>query len=440
MNKPKIGVIGMAFPDNNLGEEMCASKTNEMVQELKNNDRIEVIITDDIVNCENDIEKVTLKLAQSNVDIILVMLCTFVPDYFVVKMLDICDRPVFLWAVEREMKCISLVGACLVSGALYNLNKKYEIQASDIKDEHAMKRLLIFARAGMLLRICRTSNIGVSGGKNNIMLSMQWDEFALKRLFGLNILNIPIEELYENANSFSNLEVLEVWDSIKSECGKITVKLEDGLYATRLYLAAMKIITKKKLSGYSINCFPTLKSKICLAVSQLNNKLYAAGCEGDLNSTFMMLLLESLADQPAFNGDFLRLYHDSNSILFSHCGAGAFSLAEDKSKICLNASIETCDGCAVCYATYARGPYTLLNMMTGTDGLRISALSGEALETDLEYEGTPLRIGFKKNINEILKNVCSHGSGHHWSGINGDFCEEMELLCQWLGVPFNRIS
>jgi L-fucose isomerase-like protein len=440
MIKPRIGIIGMAFPDNNLGEEMCAAKTNEMVQALKRNNEIEIIPAEDIVIYEDDIEATTVKMAQKSVDIILVVLCTFVPDYYLVKMLDVCDKPVFLWAIEREMKCISLVGACLISGALYNLNKKYEVRAGDITDEFAMKRLLIFARAGMLLRICRTSSIGVSGGKNNIMLSMQWDEFALKRLFGINIINIPIEELYEIASGFSDLEVSEGWDNIISECGEISVKLEDGLYSARLYLAAREIVKRKKLAGYSINCFPALKSKICLAVSLLNNELYAAGCEGDLNSTLMMLLLESLANRPAFNGDFLRLYHDSNSILFSHCGAGAFSLAEDRTKVCLNASIETCDGCAVCYATYARGNYTLLNMMTGENGLRISVMNGEALETDLEYEGTPLRIGFKKSINEILENVCYHGSGHHWSGVVGDFSEEIELICRWMKIQFNRVS
>lgn len=440
LNRPKAGVIGIAFPGCNLGEEMCADKTREMLEVLKEKNEIEVVYAKDTALTEEEVSAAADQLQEQNVDVIVTLLCTFVPDYYIVKLLEHCDKPVFLWAVEREMKCISLVGACLVTGTLYNLDKKYELCACDIYDKEAMEKLLVFARAAMLKRICSRAAVGVSGGKNNIMMSMQWDEYAIRRAFGINLKNIPIEELYRISEELSDEEIRQEWKAVQKECGRVEVRDEDGLLAVRLYMAAKKIIERENLSGYSINCFPALKSKICLAVARLNDELLAAGCEGDLNSTILMLLLEQLSGKAAFNGDFLRLYREDNSILFSHCGAGAFSLAEKREEVRLNASIETCDGCAVCYPTYARGDYTLINLMTGKDGLRMAVMSGEAVETDLAYEGTPLRVRFDKNIDEILHNCCKYGSGHHWSGAQGDYTKELELFCRWSRIEFHMMS
>ena len=145
----------------------------------------------------------------------------------------------------------------------------------------------------------------------------------------------------------------------------------------------MKLVRQYGLSGYSINCYPALKSKICLAVARMNDNLCASGCESDLNSTFMMYLLQTLSGKPAFNGDFLRMYHRENAVLFSHCGAGAFSLAKENADVQLSASIETCDGCAVCYATHAEG--ALFERAWGLRGME-DFLADMLIEPKFVYE------------------------------------------------------
>ena len=76
-----------------------------------------------------------------------------------------------------------------------------------------------------------------------------------------------------------------------------------------------------------------------------------------------MRLLYLLAGRAAGNGDLLRLYEAANEILFSHCGAGAFSLARSPREIALHASIETHDGLAVFYPADQPGTVTALNLV-----------------------------------------------------------------------------
>jgi L-fucose isomerase-like protein len=190
----------------------------------------------------------------------------------------------------------------------------------------------------------------------------------------------------------------------------------------------------------SINCFPHLKSKICLAVARLNDDGIAAACEGDLYSTVLMHLFSRLTGQAAFNGDFLRMYPDANEILFSHCGAGAFSLATGADEIRLQRSIETNDGLAVCYPTRASGTITLANLMGARDTFRLSSMSGQSVATSTEYEGTPVRVSFNRPVKEILRSIADCGAGHHWNGIFGNLSRELKLLCDWTGVRFNMLS
>jgi len=401
---------------------------------------MDAIVYPDAVLTDVEARKAGDLFAKADVDVLLVLLTTFVPDYFLIELLDGCDRPVFLWSYEWSINSLSIVGGMLVTGGLHAAGALYTLESGDLYDEAILARFTAFARASMLRRRLKDLRIGVSAGKNNIMMSMVWDEFALKRSFGLNLINIAIEEFYRVAETIPDDAVAACWQEICADIGRVTVPEKEGLFSARYYLTCLALKDKYNLKGYSINCFPELKSKICLAVARMNDHGIAAGCEGDLNSTFMMLILQLLSGGAAFNGDFLWMYRQSNSILFSHCGAGAFSLAEKPADVELIPSIETCDGCAVCYPTYARGDYTLLNLMVGKDGLRLFALKGEAVETDLEYSGTPIRVRFDRNIDDILKDCLRLGTGHHWSGAPGDYTEELRWLCEFAGVEYHVVS
>ncbi|MHB9108092.1 MAG: hypothetical protein ACYDCO_13620 [Armatimonadota bacterium] len=437
--KPRVGVVGLAFPGYQLGEEMCPAKYREML-DLLGKEHLELITADVLVYDEASARKAGEQLQAQGVDCLLGVLTTFVPDYFVVELLNGCDVPIFLWAVEREIGCLSLVCGPLVTATLYNLNKRYALYGADIPDEDTLGELYTFARAAMMQRLLRDMRVGFCGGKCPIMFSLSVDEYAITRKLGPAVVNLPIEELYKAAETIPDAEVAAYWQQTKGCVGEACVREEDGLLSSRYTLVAFRLAEEHRLDALSLNCFPNLKSQVCLAVARLNDAGIAAACEGDLNSTILMSVLQRLSGRPAFNGDFLRLYPEDNSILFSHCGAGAFSLAPCASQVCLQASIETLDGLAVKYPTEMPGPIMLVNMMMHQGSLRLAAMAGEGIETDLSYEGTPLRVRFKENIQGILQGVSRCGAGHHWNGGAGDYLAELQLLCEWLGLPFTALT
>ena len=436
---PRLGVVGLAYGGYNLGEDLGPGKLAEM-RSLLCGLPVEAVDAGRFVLTEADARAAGEELARAKVDCILAVITTFVPDHFIVALLDACDKPIFLWCVERELQCISIVCGPLITATLYNLDKRCALHGADIDDGETLASLLDFARAAMLERVLRTTRVGFSGGKCPIMFSMSFDEYAVKRQFGTTVVHIPVEEFYDQEKGIPDATVAACWRDLKAGIGAVTASEEDGLRSSRYYLAARQLVARHRLDALSLNCFPHLKSKICLGVARLNDAGIAAGCEGDLHSTILMHALRMLTGRPAFNGDWLRMYPEAREVLFSHCGAGAFDLAENPRAVCLQCSIETRDGLAVCYATHLPGPVTLANLVAGRGTVRLAVLRGEGMPTDLQYEGTPLRVRFAEDPRALLQRIAGCGAGHHWMAGPGDWSRVLALFCKWREIPYTQLT
>ena len=152
---------------------------------------------------------------------------------------------------------------------------------------------------------------------------------------------------FNNATMCQKIDLKEsqkIWHDIKNKVGKVDVSDDSGIMTSSIYAYILKLVKEKSLDAISINCFPHLKGKVCIPVALLNDIGVPSACEGDLNSTILMYILYQLSGKAVSNGDQLKIYNldkPNNSMMFSHCGAGAFTLAADKKEIVIHADYET---------------------------------------------------------------------------------------------------
>ena len=437
--RPRAGVVALAFPGFHLGEERAPEKLREALQLLGRTD-LETVPIPEVVTDVAGCRSAGQTLARNEVDFICAILTTFVPDHFAVSLLDCCDVPIFLWAVEREMDCISLVGAMLANPTMHELGKQYQLDAGDLDDPEVLRRLLVFARASAMRRVLRSMRVGYMGENPNIMFSMAADEYGLKKVLGVTVEPIRDFEYSRRVEAVGDGEARADWQAVTGQVGRVEVAEVDGLDSSRGYLSMVKLAEEQNLDALSINCWTHLKSRICLPIARLNDLGIGAGCEGDLHSTILMRLLYVLGGRAAINGDFLRLFPQENQILFSHCGAGPFSMARSREDIVLHASIETRDGVGVFYPADQPGTVTAVNLMGSRAGYRLAVMHGRVDRTDMAYEGNPMRVHFQKSVRQILQSAVEAGAGHHWSIAYGDQVEEFRLLCRFLGMTCNVLS
>jgi L-fucose isomerase-like protein len=437
---PRVGLVAMAFPGFYLGEEKASGKLGEASALLHGTD-LEPVEIEEVVTDIPGAKAAGRELAGEGIDCICVLLTTFVPDHFIVALLDSCDLPLFLWAVEREIDCISLVGGMLINPTLYDLGKQYRLAAGDLEDPEVLETLMVFARASMIRQVLREMRVGYMGKNPVIMFSMAADEYGLKKVLGVDVAPLRDFEYSQRMEQVPDQSAEKDWAEVQQQVGRAEVSDTDGLAASKSFLAMMQLVREMDLDALSLNCWTQLKSKICLPLARMNDLGVGAGCEGDLHTTILMRLLFVLAGRSAINGDFMRLFPDSNQILFSHCGAGPFSLARSKADIELLPSIETRDGIGVFFPADQPGTVTALNLMGSREGYRLSVLTGEVQPTDLAvYQGNPMQIRFEKPVGEILQAAVDHGAGHHWSIAYGSYVEEFRQLASFLDLEFHLLS
>lgn len=437
--KPRLGVVSMVLPGYYMGEEMCEDKNKEAVRMLKKLGYD--VVAAPCAYSPDDCRKAGEMLLKKDVDCLFVFLATFVADYFVTELVKACDRPVFMWALDREVDCITMVCEPLITASLKNLYKDCCVVSGEIGDEFCVEKLYNYSKAAMLKNQLRKSKFGYSDGKPEIMYSMAVNEYLLDQKLGVTIVNMPVEDFYKEAETIDPKEVKKVWNGMKGDFGCVDLREGDGELSIRYYMAAKSQVVKKGLKGYSLNCFPNLKAQICLPIAMLNDELIGAGCEGDLHSTILMTSVGMLTGKAAFNGDFLQLNREQNVVTFSHCGAGALTLAGCRKNISLMKSQETEDGLGVFYKTQMPGKVTLVNLMNGGDHLRLSVMCEETVEDPSGYYGNPLALKFSEGDVRTLPDVLAQaGTGHHWTGMTGDWVETFRLFARMTGIQFTHIK
>jgi hypothetical protein len=100
---------------------------------------------------------------------------------------------------------------------------------------------------------------------------------------------------------------------------------KDLLDSARFYLAMRQVMTEEQAQGITINCLGLFGVKVlpaypCLGFTELNNKLFVGGCEGDLDSAATMLLFGYMVRKPGFISDPV-IDTAKNVVIHAHCVA-----------------------------------------------------------------------------------------------------------------------
>ena len=210
---PKLGFTTMALPGFLLGEEMTEGKRAEAVEALKKQG-YEICETESVFT-QDDAFAAGQYLNKQSVDCLCVVCTTFIPDYFVTELVKACNRPVFLWGLEREVFCLATVCLPLITGSLYKLNKDCCAVSGDVDSEHVFKKLFDYSRASMLNNRLKSVKIGYTGYKPSIMFGMEGNDFSLDNNFGVTVKPIPTEDFYEAAEAVKDEEVEKIIQMIK---------------------------------------------------------------------------------------------------------------------------------------------------------------------------------------------------------------------------------
>lgn len=427
---PKLGVLVAVEPLYDFGSERAPEILNEALTNFKAMN-LQLVSAGHIVASENEASKTAIDLRLQDVDLVCIVLATWAPDSYILRILDEIQVPLVIWALP-DNRSLSVCSAQLFCSVLNELGRDYKFLCGRMNESHLLKTLATYSKAACLVRLLRNVSIGVVGDRPFSMKSLSVDELELKEVFGPSLTRLSLYDLIVEKEKVDDEEARSTWASIRSRVGSLLTNKDSAMSSTRTFLALRRLVSRVGFDAMAVGCdHPKLKGEVCLALSLLNDDGFVAGPEADVHSTLAMLIMNLLTGRPIFNTDLISADEEDNSMVFSHCGCGPFSYADEPSKIVLDTHKEIKEGLAVFYSSKPARKMTVVNLVGRKGTYRMCVATGEAVETDMVYQGNPMRVKFSgTNVRQILNVMTQEGFGHHWNLVEGDVSAELVEFCR----------
>ncbi|GAH03618.1 unnamed protein product, partial [marine sediment metagenome] len=144
----------------------------------------------------------------------------------------------------------------------------------------------------------KKSKLGIIGEPSSWLIASGIDPKLVKERWGMEISNIPIEELTTKLPSKAGIDFIKHVSNFQSCASSQTVSDEEIAKAGIVAERVAAISEDNKLDAVSVQCFTLLMDtgiSGCFSLSYLNDvDNFVAGCEGDIPATFTMFLSKLL--------------------------------------------------------------------------------------------------------------------------------------------------
>ena len=168
-------------------------------------------------------------------------------------------------------------------------------------------------------QLLKDERLGVIGMPSDWLISSDVNYKKAKDVFGVELINIPFDEFYQEIMNHHPYEV--DMDEMKEHINK-TIGQKDIDEALNIYAAIKYLIKKYSLNGVTVRCFDllsTVKSTSCLALALLNKEGITATCEGDIPAMLSMHLIMKLFHQSSFQANPSYINEEKDYLYLAHC-------------------------------------------------------------------------------------------------------------------------
>jgi L-fucose isomerase-like protein len=164
--------------------------------------------------------------------------------------------------------------------------------------------------------------LGLIGEVSDWLIASKIDLKSVKKTWGVDLITIPIEELIETINHHRKDGLRDTTEKFLHHA-QATDRTNEQIFESQYVVQAIEDLVKKyNLEAFSIECFSLIQETVstsCYALSYFNDIGLVAGCEGDLPSTFTMILTKLLTDKPSFMANVTSVNKEENIVHLAHC-------------------------------------------------------------------------------------------------------------------------
>ena len=180
--------------------------------------------------------------------------------------------------------------------------------------DYISQKIKMYAQIGEAKKQLKGCRLGVIGQPSDWLISSRADKDMVKRLLGIEIVDIQMQELLDVISTVPQEEVRDL------DAPEAILKNLPG--AHQIYKALKMVVERHQLQGFTLRCFDLLtavKNTGCLALAKLNAEGIVAGCEGDVPAMLSMKIAQALLGVSGFQANPSSINPETGEMVFAHC-------------------------------------------------------------------------------------------------------------------------
>ncbi len=467
--KPKIGIlfitsrwfrdVGLQAPSSHLTEEVDGI-AKKIVQRLS---RFLVPVCKGVLSSEDEAKNAAGEIRTANVDGIIVAPLMWCEDQILRAALKMLPNlpliactffaseglPDFV-GYHEMIKGSGLVGILQMSGLLKREGYLYQSVSGYYRDPGVYEEIKEHCFALAISRNLKNVRCGVLPFRCEAMSTTYVDEFAIRKLYGIELKYLELQRFKEEAQKVSPDEISQFEKLIKNEGQVVEVDQKNLTEGIKYAIALEKVISEERISIFVMNdiidemhaCFGL---RPCLTNPRLSASGVVVTMEADIAAGIAMYILRLFTGKSPFYAELYTVDLERNAFLMGHPGYHDSVNHDEKYpvKIVSDVEYENSDpfAGACTFFKYRTGPVTVVNSVYNGEKLSWTVFEGHSLQGPPKMEGScHLFCKIETPIKEFCNRAVQIGVSQHWIVVPGHFMKNLERLCIWLNIEYCTVD
>lgn len=308
-----------------------------------------------------------------------------------------------------------------------------------------------FARAVAVVKGLRNARIGQVGVRPQTFETVAYDEIAMARKFGQNVIYANLIDLLTQARALADEDpaVQEILADIRRTVPTITVADDYLLKAAKLEAALAAFWAENGLSALTMQCWHSIQREyglsLCALYGRLTGRHLLTACEADVLGALSMLSQYHASfgqDLPHFVDWTIQHRDNPNWLLAWHCGNAPVCLARDPGEVALRSRKDMAGTepvlpgdpqAGLSQFQVKPGPVTFCRLAEYDGDWKMLIARGEIIPSEETLAGTWSWVQVADH-QRLYRTLVEEGFVHHASMVHGDQVAALTAACQFLDV------
>jgi len=420
-------------------------------------------------------EQALTKIAAAGpIDLMLILQITFTDATMTVEIARGSKVPLALWAVPEpraggRLRLNAYCGLNLAAHALGRANVTHGWLYADPAEAGLASRLIALAepvvavptRAQMAAAVGMETpavsqaaeqalaklaggTITVVGKHPDGFDTCEYDDALLQRLADIKVKTVALGQLFDKARGADAERVAGVRASAAAAVsGLDDVDQEQLDRSFRVYCALQDVREETGAQGLAVRCWPEMFTEYgcaaCGPMAMMNEGRVPSACEADVNGSITQLLLQSLADEPAWMADLVDITPADDTAVLWHCGLAPLSMKDPEAEA--QATIHTNRKMPLLHQFPIKpGRITLARLSRARNQVKLMIAGAEVVRAPMAFTGCSGTVRFDRSAGEVCRRIMEEGLEHHFALAYGEHRPALRAIAARWGLPVLELA